>query len=301
MKYLNQLSLLALVAVAFLLGSCDKTKPYDVVVAPPQAHFVGKQIQNYIAEVNPSPVYNVKVGTTDVATTDRNVTYNVTSISGAVAGTNFTIATGNTTGTVTIKAGEAIANIPVQADFASYASGRKDTLMFTLAEPSIKPASFMDTVYLILRGPCFEGDVTLTDLLGDYANTNEDLSGSAYGPYTTTISSVVSTGPKTGDIVVENIFDAGWAPITFHLDWTNPSARTVTLDQQFNIAPASTLTSNPAYANYLVMVGPSPSQGAGTFSICNQTLTLKIRLGLNDAPATPLGWFNAAYTVTMAR
>jgi hypothetical protein len=73
------------------------------------------------------------------------------------------------------------------------------------------------------------------------------------------------------------------------------------LDQQLNIASATTLTSNPTYANSFVMVGPSPSAGAGTFSICNQTLNLKIRLGLNDAPASPLGWFNAAYTVSMAR
>jgi hypothetical protein len=300
MKYLNNLSLLAILATAFVLGGCDKTKPYDVVVPPPQAHFVGKEVQTYKAEVNPAPIYNVVVGTTDVAKSDRLVTYNVTSLSGAVGGNQFTIASGNSTGTVTIKAGEAIANIAVQANAASYVSGRKDTLMFTLAEPSIKPAGFLDTVYLILRGPCFEGDVTLSDLLGDYANTNEDFGG-AYGPYTTSISSVNQTSATTGDIVVENIYDYGWSPITFHLDWTNPTNRLVTLDRQYNIAAASTVTSNPAYSSYLVMVGPSPSAGPGTFSICNQTLTLKIRVGLNDANSTPLGWFGTPYTVNMAR
>jgi hypothetical protein len=298
---MNHLSLIAVVAMTFMLGSCDKTQPYDVEIPPAQAHFVGKEIQVYKAETASTPAYNVTVGTTDVATTDRTVTYKVTSPSGAVGGTQYTIATGNETGAVTIKAGEATANIVVKADFNAYISGRKDTLIFSLQEPSIKPAGFMDTVVLVVRGACFEGDVNLSELLGDYANTNEDLSGSAYGPYPTAISSVTPTSATTGTIVVENIFDFGWAPITFDLDWTNPSNRTVTLAQQLNIAPASTLTSNPAYANSFVMVGPSPSAGPGTFSICNQTLTLKIRLGLNDAPASPLGWFNAAYTVTMAR
>jgi len=301
MKLLNHISLIAVVALTFMLGSCDKTQPYDVEIPPAQAHFVGKEIQVYKAETANVPVYNVVVGTTDVANTDRTVTYKVISPSGAVGGTQYTIASGNETGTVTIKAGEAIANIAVQADYNSYINGRKDTLVFTLQEPSVKPAGFMDTVRLVIRGACFEGDVNLNELLGDYANTNEDLGGSAYGPYTTSISSVTQTSATTGDVVVENIFDYGWAPITFHLDWTNPANRTVTLDQQLNIASATTLTSNPTYANSFVMVGPSPTAGPGTFSICNQTLILRIRLGLNDAPASPLGWFNAAYTVSMAR
>jgi hypothetical protein len=182
MKLLNHISLIAVVALTFMLGSCDKTQPYDVEVPPAQAHFVGKAIQVYKAETANVPVYNVVVGTTDVATTDRTVTYKVTSPSGAVGGTQYTIASGNETGTVTIKAGEAIANIPVQANYNSYINGRKDTLIFTLQEPSVKPAGFMDTVKLVVRGACFEGDVNLNELLGDYANTNEDLGGSAYGP-----------------------------------------------------------------------------------------------------------------------
>lgn len=300
MKLLNNLSLIASVSAALLLTSCDKTKPYDVEVPPAQAHFVGKEVQVYSAADNPTPVYDLQVGTTDVAQTDRTVTYKVSSPSGAVGGTQYTIATGNTTGTVTIPAGKAIANIKVQADYNAYVSGRKDTLMFTLAEPSIKPAGFMDTVYLIIRGACFEGDVNLNDLLGDYENTNEDFGG-AYGPYTTTIASVNQTSATTGDIVVENIYDFGWNPITFTLDWTDAANRTVTLAMQQGIAPASTVTSNPAYATWLVMVGPSPTAGPGTFSICNQTLTLKIRVGLKD-PASPAGgWFSTPYTVNMAR
>ena len=299
MKRINNLSLLTILAFTFLLASCDKTKPYEIEVPPAQAHFVGKAIQVYAAETNPAPEFNLQVGTTDVAGSDRTVTYKVECLSGAVPGTQYNIPSGNTSGTITIKAGEAIGEIAIQADYASYVSGRKDTLMFSLTEPSLKPASFMDTVYVIIRGACFEGNVSLNDLLGDYDNTNEDFGG-PYGPYTTSITSVNQTSATTGTIVVENIFDNGWAPITFSLDWTDPTNRKVNLLTQTGIAPASTVSSNPAYATYLVQVGPRTTSPDGTFSICNQTLSLKIRVGLSDATFATIGWFGTAYTVNMA-
>ncbi len=299
MKYTNALSLFAVAAIALLLGSCDKTKPYDTVVAPPQAHFVGAKTQTLSATTNPVPVYNVIVGTTDVSQSDRTVTYKVTSPSGAVGGTHYTIASGNNTGTVTIQAGKARADIAVQAIYSAYSTGRKDTLVVTLAEPSLKPSGFLDTVKLVIRGACFEGNVNLNDFLGVYANTNELFGTSAYGPYTTTISSVTPVTATTGKVTVENIWDNGWAPITFDLDWTNPAARITSLVQQDNIADGSTV--NPQYAGSSVTV-TNPSATAfpnerGTFSICNQTLQFKMRICL-----LPLGCFSSTlYTVNLAR
>jgi hypothetical protein len=299
MKLFNNLTLVAFAAVALLLGSCDKTKPYDVDVAPPFAHFVGKATQLYEVVDNTTPAYKVQLGSTDVSGSDRVVTYKVTSPSGAIGGTHYTIATGNNAGTVTIKGGEAIANITVQADLATYIGGRKDTLVFSLSEPSMKIADFMDTVVLVIRSGCNEGLVTIADLSGDYDNTNEDFGG-PYGPYTTTITSATSTSATTGTIVVDNIFDAGWAPITFNLDWTNSSNRLVTLDRQFGIAPASTVSSNPAYTGWEVMVETAVA-GPGTFSACNQTVTLKLRVGILDPATGNGGWFGTPYTVNMAR
>ena len=298
MKLINSISLIAIIAVAFLLGGCDKTKPYDVEVAPPEVHFVGNKTQSYSAANNPTPVFNLQIGTTDVAKTDRTVTYKVTCTSGAVAGTQYSIATGNASGTVTIRAGEALGSIPVQAVYSEYANGRKDTLVFTLEQPSLKPSGFLDTVKLVIRGACFEGTVDLNDFLGTYANTNEDFGG-AYGPYTTTISSVTQTSPTTGSVVVENIWDNGWAPITFDLDWTDPANRVVSLLQQDNIADGSTV--NPNYAGSNVTVtNPSATyfpNVRGTFSVCNQTLVLKMRVCV-----LPLGCFSSTlYTVNMAR
>ena len=300
MKSLNRILFLGLTAMSFGLASCDKTKPYDVAVAPPEAHFTGNKFQAYSAADDPTPVFNVVVGTTDVAKTDRDVTYKVTPISNAVPGTDFTIASGNSTGTVTIKAGEAVANIPVQAIRTSYLNGERDTLMFTLAEPSLKVSGFLDTVYVTIRGACFEGDVTLTDLLGAYPNTNETFGTSPYGPYLTTITNVTQTTPTTGSVTVDNIWDNGWAPITFDLDWTDPNNRIVSLLQQDNIADGGTV--NPAYAGQGTVTVTNPSAVSfpgvrGTFSICNQTLVLKMRVCI-----LPLGCFGTTlYTVNMAR
>ncbi len=302
MKSLNRILLAGMALISLGLASCDKTKPYDIAVAPPEAHFVGSKTQPYSAADDPTPLYNVVVGTTDVAKVDRVVTYKVTSPSGAVGGTQYSISTGNTGGTVVIKAGEATANIPVQAVYSAYSAGRRDTLVFTIEQPSLKPSTFLDTVKLTIRGACFEGDVNLSELIGTYANTNEAFGGSPYGPYTTTISNVSQTSPTTGRVTVTNIWDNGWAPITFDLDWTDATQRVVSLQQQDNIADGATV--NPAYAGSQVTVTnpsatffPTFPANRGTFSICNQTLTLRMRVCL-----LPLGCFSSAmYEVNMAR
>ena len=295
-----------------LLTGCDKTKPYDITVAPSQAHFIGSKNQSYVAVSDPSPMYFIELGTTDVSGSDRTITYKLNS-GNAVIGTHFTIdGSSSNTGTVTIRANQATAKIGITAVASFYTNqstgigtGRKDTLVFTLSEPSVPSAGFMDTVKLVIKGACFEGDVNLNELLGDYENTNEDFGG-AYGPYKTTISSVTQTSPTTGDIVVENLWDAtpAWAPIKFTLDWTDPANRTcvVSPSPQMDIAPASTVTSNAAYATWNVMIAQSTALGSGTFSICNQTLTLNMRVGLrNPAPPNQGGYFSTPYIVNMAR
>ena len=141
---------------------------------------------------------------------------------------------------------------------------------------------------------CFEGDVDLNALLGDYNKTNETFGITPYGPYTTSISSVNQLTPTSGTIVVENIFDFGWGPITFTLDWSDPNNRTViVVAQSSGIADAGTLSG--AYAGEEVAVRPFAGQ-PGTFSACKGTLTLKMQLGVAG-----LGYFGELYTVNMAR
>ena len=171
---------------------------------------------------------------------------------------------------------------------------RKDTLVFTFSDAAITSPGLTNTFTLAVSGPCFEGDVDLDALLGDYKNTNEVWNGSAYGPYTTSITGVNSTGATTGTITVANIFDAGWNPVTFTLDWTDPNNRRVTLVQQEGIGDGGTISTT--YSGDDISVRPDRTGVVGTFSICNQTITLRMENGI-----TGLGFFNIRYTVNMAR
>ena len=136
-------------------------------------------------------------------------------------------------------------------------------------------------------------------------NTNHVFNNTPRGPYTTSILSVNQTSATTGTIEVANIWNNGWAPVTFTLDWTDPANRKVTLATQTNIGPATTVISDTTYATWLVLVGPSTTTtaaGPGTFSICNQTLTLKMFVGITNPTFTSGGWFNVPpYVVNMAR
>jgi uncharacterized protein (TIGR02145 family) len=149
--------------------------------------------------------------------------------------------------------------------------------------------------------PTVYSQAMVNTLSGDYTNTNENLGGSPYGPYTTKIVSITPITSTSANIVVQNIFDYGWAPITFELDWTDSNNRFVWLDTQRNIALGSTLVgSGSPYSNWQVQVGAfAPS--SGTFSICDQTLQLRMRLSLVDPSTGTVVPLNGEYIVNMAR
>jgi hypothetical protein len=275
-----------LATVLFAMNACKKTEA--LTIPPEQVHFMGVAAGTYSVTA-PGVVYKIPIGLTTVSGSARNITISVTSKTGAVEGTHYSI----NTKSLTIAAGKAVDTIVVSGVFAQYQSGRKDTLVFTVQGDGVAKSDYNSTFTLAMRGPCFEGDVDLNQLLGAYLNTNEDFGG-PYGPYTTTISAITQApGATTGTIRVTNIFDAGWNPITFTLDWTNPAARTVTLVSQSGIGNAGTISAT--YAGQDITVRPFAGQ-VGTFSICNQTLTLKMQLGV-----TGVGFFGTLYTVTMAR
>ena len=284
-KNIKRLMVLILVASFASFPGCKKE---DAITIPPeQVHFLGETSGSYsIVAANSSFV--IKVGTTTVSNVNRTFNVSVSSSTGAASPAQYTLSKSN----IIIPAGKAIDSIVVRGNLAAYQSGRKDTLIFLLTQ-SGKERGYNDSFKLALRGPCFEGDVDLNLLKGDYAKTNEDFGGSPYGPYTTSITAVASTSPTTGTITVANVFDAGWGPIKFNLDWTDPNNRKVTLVQQAGIANAGTLS--PSYAGRDVSVRPFAGE-TGTFSICNQTLVLKMQLGV-----TGLGFFPDLYVLDMKR
>lgn len=298
--FFNQVSLIAIVAMTFLLGGCDKTKPYNLDVAPPRAHFIGSVNKLYNVIDNPAPSFTFQIGTTDVSSADRVVSYNISSPSGATAGNQYTI---SPAGSVTIPANGSLADVTIQANYAAYASGRRDTLIFSIATPSLAPTAFLDTIKVVLAGPsgCSEGNPDLPSLVGSYPNTNEVLATNPpYGPYTTAVSSVTSTGPTSATAVVENIWDNGWGPISFNLDWSDPTNPTAIVVQQDAIPGSDAGDLNATYAGQTIAVRvPSAALSAtpGSYASCvPQTFVLKMQLGV-----TGVGYFNALYTVTLLR
>jgi hypothetical protein len=275
-------------ALAVLMfASCKKT---EITIPPEQAHFTNLASGSYFI-TGPTVTYKIPVGVTTVSNVDRNFAFNVSSPTGAVQGTHYTL---NKT-VATIKAGQAIDSIEVRGILAQYTSGRKDTLVFTITEGG-KSSQYNQTFTLLMRGPCFEGDVDLDALRGTYTKTTETFgTGAPYGPYVTTISAVNKLTATTGTITVTNIWDNGWGPITFLLDWTNPTARTAVPIAQTAIPGSNAGDLNATYNGQTIAVRPF-ANNPGTFSACNGTFTLRMQLGV-----TNLGFFAGLYTVNMAR
>jgi hypothetical protein len=289
-----RIAFIAIAAMSLMLESCDKTKPYDIAVASPVVHFDGPENQAYAVRTAVVDPFEIEVGTSDVTSTDRTVSFTVTSTTGAAAGIQYSVV--NTGNTVTIPAGKAIATISIQGIFAGYPTGRVDTLIIALTEPSIKVAGFSDTVRLAIGDICAEGvGFNINDFMGNYANTNE-VFGGPYGPYTTAITNITSTGPTSATITVANIWDNGWDPILFDLDWSDPTNLTADVQPQAAIGNSNAGDINPAYAGQTIAVRASATGGPGTFSTCNNTLILRMQLGV-----TGLGFFAPVYTVNMAR
>jgi len=281
-------SSLAAILLLMAVWSCKKVD--SIVIPPVEAHFQFKTSGTFEV-LTATSVFKVPVGITTPSDKPVVIPFTITSKSGATSGAQYTV-TGNT---VTIPAGQAIGSIDIAGILSAYTGGRKDTLTIKLEGKAgeISPIVTNNTYTLIVRGPCFEGDVVLSQLLGSYKNTNEVWNNSPYGPYTTTISAVKLLTPTTGEITVTNLFDYGWNPVKFILNWTDPANRTVTLVQQSGIGNAGTIAG--AYNGQDISVRPFSGQ-VGTFSICKQTLTLRLQLGV-----TGLGFFNILYTVNMAR
>lgn len=279
---------ICLVSIA-VFYSCKKTDP--LTVPPELATFTNETGGTYFITA-PGVTYDIPIGVTTVADQDRTITFNVTSPTGATAGTYYTLPSTS----VVIPKGETIGHIVLTGVYNQYTAGRKDTLIFTLVTPNVTPSDYNNTFTLLMRGPCFEGDVNLDEFLGTYTRTIETFGANpAYGPYTTTITSATSTGATTGTIVVNNLWDNGWEPISFNLDWTNPAARTATVISQAAIGGSNGGDLNGAYEGITMQVRPFTGN-PGTFSICSQTLTLRMQLGV-----TGLGFFGSLYTVNMAR
>lgn len=255
---------LALFSFILIMTGCDKTELYEIKKADPVAHFVTSgSVLDYYVRDSPLDSFIVQIGTSDVSDVDRTVTFNITSPSGAVSGTDYeVVGAGNT---VTIKAGTAIASLKLHGNFDSYSGGTKDTLVLALAQQSIAVAKFSDTVRVILQPYC---DVSLDAFIGDYTKSFDVQTGSpTYGPYVITVtSSGTNANGTSGYLMMSNVWDWGGPDIRVNLDWSNPANFTTSIPAQF-------LYVDPTYGDATIT-----GVGTGSFSSCENKFTLSYRV-----------------------
>lgn len=254
--------------------SCEK----DNKITPPPAaaefavnSFVGK----YFIKNDPNSVFKIPVGITNISNEPRTVNFTVTSPTGATQGQQYTLSSNS----IVIPAGKSVDSISLQGIYAGYASRGIDTLVFQITSGN-DPGVFegYDTYKVILQKYC---DVNINDFVGTYTQSFDD---GTYGPYQIEVVSATSTGNTSGYLMISNLWDAGGStPIRVNLDWSDPS----------NFS-----TSIPAGQDLYVdgTYGPAKVKpnGYGTFSSCNNTISLKYQVYV------AAGSF-AATSTTMAR
>jgi len=296
-------SLVFIAALALALVNCSKPAS-NLHLPPSQVHFIGNKIQPYAVEVDPAPSHAIQLGVTDVSSEDREITINVTSPTGAAEGTHYTLST-SSSHVISLPAGQTLAEFEVQGIFSAYASGRKDTLIFTFTEPSISPAPFSDTVKLIVRGACFDGDVTedaLNSLLGVYDNSSDDGFG-PFGPYTTTIVSITPLTGTTARAVINNVWADGFGNVNFIMDWSDPNNTTIRVENE-TVVPADAGILNPSFdgLNLVIADHDDPGTTPNNFSVCRNKLYLRYALGVYDPVSGQiLGYFPNVGTTIMER
>jgi hypothetical protein len=277
---------IAALLLAFACMGIYSCKKEDMVVPPARAFLLGPATANYQI-TGPGVVFKIPVGATDVQKVDRTVNINISSPTGAVAGTHYTAPS-----SVVIPAGKAVDTLVISAAYDQYISGRKDVLEVSIAG-GVQAASFNTKVTVNVTGPCFEGDIVLDEMLGDYAQTYDG----GYGPYTTSVVSATPIDATSARVVISNIFDWGWDDLEFVLDWSDPSNPKISFDPQPTGFDAGNL--NSIVAGHEAWIAPPSNGDMGTYSYCDGTITINYRVCM---PTYGGGvCFTNGYTTMMAR
>jgi hypothetical protein len=259
LKKIYQLSILAALVG---ISACKKD---NEIVTPALAEFadaVNLNVGKYFITSDPNTVFEVPVGITSVSNVDRTIEFTVSSSTGAVEGSQYTLS-GNS---IVIPAGTALAKIPVKGIFAGYPTGRKDTLTLTLSGGSVDIWSKYNTYKIVMQKYC---DIVLDDLDGTFTNTRETNSagGSPYGPYNSGVTLTPIGGSTTkANIVFHNFWDYG-IDVTGTIDWTDPTNFKVVIPRQATGLEYDT--------DQPIDVRSSPGQ-VSTFSSCDQSYSLTV-------------------------
>jgi hypothetical protein len=278
-KFSNRFILAITLFSTMALNSCKKNNfavDVDPLAAPTAAQFLpptGVNTANYYVKSTNAPFY-IPVGVTNISSADRPIQLTYTSLR-AVAGTQY-----NAPATVTIKAGAATDSIAFGGLFSGYPTGRKDTVKVKFS--GVNTVLNKDSFVLIIQGYC---DVLSTNLVGTYPNSTDTYNGAASSKpnYTSSLSGWTPITATSASVILKNIGatpDNGWGYVSSNggfqtsdpvitpglsatLDWSNPANFTVTIPTQnyFNDG-----------------TGISTINGTGTFSSCDNTLTITCKV-----------------------
>ena len=275
-----------LAGLAVVLLNC--TKPAGNLHIPPeQAHFANETSGAYFITA-PGVTYEIQVGVTTVSDKDRTINFSVTSPTGAVQGTDYTLS-----GTsVTIPKGETLGTITVSGQYNNYTAGQKDTLIFTLEGPGVTPSDYNSTFKLLMRGPCFDGDVTdITLMGGTYANATDPDDP----VYTVIVSNFVTTpGSTTATAKIANLWD-WFGAVDIEFDWTDPANPKATIPLQTTDKFYSAADNQP------FAIRTSPGQ-VSKFSVCTDKISLIVDLIVLNYPDPGQGvYYEQNYPMTINR
>jgi hypothetical protein len=249
-----------------VLGSCKKNNvvvDQDAITPPAYAKFNSKASPIFTTDStatyfvkNTGETFKIPVGITSVSGSDRQVHFTYSSTS-ATQGVEY-----NAPASITIPAGSALETLEISGLFAGINAGEVDTVDIRISgTDDVAMSPYKNHFILYMRKSC---EIILTDFEGAFDNTFDNAS---YGPYTTTVTpgSITMTTPTSATFTIENVWDPGVPVITnVSVDWTtDPDHPTVTIPDQEFFAPAD-----------IWIRGTLP----GTFSACDQTITLRYTL-----------------------
>ena len=265
-----------------MILACNKNNPYDTITPPAQAHFLNATVGTYFVKNDSNSTFKIPVGVTTKSGSSRNITYALTSSTGATSGTQYTLPASS----VTIAAGNVVDSLTVKGIFAGFPGVRIDTLTFKITGGDVTASDYNNTYKLVMRKFC---DVISSALTGSFTTSKDydkSLTGAvSAGKYTTEISNWTSLTATTASINIKNLGasgDIGFGPfaanepivrngITAILDWTNPANFTV------SIASQPFMLTTFGY-------GASNISGTGTFSSCDRTFTLTTTVRVSAGP-----------------
>jgi len=242
-------TLVVFAAAALVLNSCGEVESY-IYDGPAFISFTDGTTGAYFVQSDNTP-YQVTVGIPKALTSDLTVNIEVIATTGE-AGVNYDIPT-----SVTVPAGEVIAQIPVKGYFESLAGGVKDTVTFQLVGDLV--ASFDTAFTIVLQQFC---EFNVEDFVGDWtAYEQSDYEADPYDPYTVTFEA----NPNGGDtLVTSDIWP--YLPIKVVFDATDPA-------DFFWRIPDQYLLTHATYGDMkMIDLGP------GAFSSCDQSMSIRYKV-----------------------